>query len=87
MPSSQLSPLSPAVPAHCSIVPPYLLEALATSGDPDLEAHAHATMAVDRDLRRDRRTAELRPTTTRKTTRRPARGTAEGPQRSIHDAE
>ena len=85
MPSRQLP--SPPHPPQCSIVPPYVLEALATSGDPHLEAHAQATLAVDAELRRQRRTAHLRPTRPRRRRPRLARGTAEGPQRSIHDAE
>ena len=86
MPSRQ--PSSSSQSPLCSIVPPYVLEALAASGDPYLAAHAQATLAVDRELRRDRRTAELRPTAPRRRTRpRLARGTADGPQRSIHDAE
>ncbi|HET6966805.1 MAG TPA: M4 family metallopeptidase, partial [Ornithinibacter sp.] len=85
MPSHQLAS-SRHLPL-CSIVPPYLLEALAASGDPHLAAHAQATLAVDRELRRDRRTAELRPTAARRAPQRLARGTADGPQRSIHDAQ
>ena len=44
MPSSQ--PSMPP-PTHCSIVPPYLLEALASSDDPQLAAQAQATLDVD----------------------------------------
>jgi hypothetical protein len=85
MPSPQ--PSSPPHPAHCSIVPPYILEALAVSGDPALAANAQATLAVDRERRQQRRTAELRPTGPRRARPRLERGTAAGPQRSIHDAE
>ena len=70
----------------CSFVPPYMLEALASSGDPHLEAQAAATLAVDAELRRDRRTADLRAPRSRARRPRLARGTADGPQRSIHDA-
>ncbi len=69
-----------------SFVPPYMLEALASSGDPHLEAHAAATLAVDAELRRDRRTADLRAPRSRARRPRLARGTPDGPQRSIHDA-
>ena len=67
-------------------MPPYVLEALAASGDPRLAAHARATLDVDAELRRDRRTAEVRPEPRRPTRPRLARGTADGPQRSVHDA-
>ncbi len=92
MPSTPLPPRphlpgSTPHPPGCSIVPPYLLEALATSGDPHLEARARATIAVDVGLRRQRRTAGLRATRPQARLPRLARGTAEGPQRSIHDAE
>ncbi len=63
-----------------------MLEALASSGDPHLEAHAAATLAVDAELRRDRRTADLRAPRSRARRPRLARGTADGPRRSIHDA-
>lgn len=75
-------------PSVCTIVPPYLLEALASSDDPQVAAWARATLVADRDLRRTRRTAELRPTASPAATARPRpqRGTADGPQRSVHDA-
>ena len=76
-------------PHQCSIVPPYLLEALAASDDPAVAAWARATLVADDDLRRSRRTAELRrpgATPTRTKSPRPERGTAEGPQRAVHDA-
>ena len=84
MPSTS-HPLS-AHRSPCSIVPPYMLEALASSGDPHLEAHAAATLDVDAELRRDRRTADLRAPRSRARRPRLARGTADGPQRSVHDA-
>ncbi len=34
-------------PYSCSIVPPYLLEALATSGDPAVELRARETLRID----------------------------------------
>jgi len=76
-------------PHQCSIVPPYLLEALAASDDPAVAAWARATLVADDDLRRSRRTAELRrprATATPAPSPRPERGTAEGPQRAVHDA-
>ena len=93
MPSHQLPPsphLPPTQPApslaHCSIVPPYLLEALASSDDPRAAEHAQATLAVDAELRQDRRTGSLRPTTGRAPRQRLAPGTTAGPQRAVHDA-
>ena len=38
-------------PHQCSIVPPYLLEALAASDDPGVAAWARATLVADEDLR------------------------------------
>ena len=90
MPSDQLPPPThPAVPsrAHCSIVPPYLLEALASSDDPRVAEHAQATLAVDAELRQDRRTGSLRPRGSRAPRQRLAPGTSAGPQRAVHDAE
>ena len=86
-PSPHLPPTQPAPsPAHCSIVPPYLLEALASSDDPRAAEHAQATLAVDAELRQDRRTGSLRPTTGRAPRQRLAPGTTAGPQRAVHDA-
>ena len=79
---------SPPHPPHCSIVPPYLLEALASSDDPHVAAHAQATLDVDAELRQSRRTSGLRAdraSTPRR--RRLAPGTTAGPVRAIHDAE
>ena len=74
----------------CHVVPPYLLEALATSGDPELERRARATMAVDAELRAGRVAGGLlAPRSPRAAApRRPRlkRGTDTGPVRQIHDA-
>ncbi len=97
MPSSPLSPSpaslprasaasAPVAPAHCSIVPPYLLEALAASDDPALAAQAQATLDVDAELRQGRHTADLRPDRPRTSRPRLAPGTTAGPVRAIHDA-
>ncbi len=70
-------------------MPPYLLEALASSDDPHVAAHAQATLDVDAELRQSRRTSGLRadrtarPQTPRQ---RLAPGTTAGPVRAIHDA-
>jgi Thermolysin metallopeptidase, alpha-helical domain/Thermolysin metallopeptidase, catalytic domain len=77
-------------PAHCSIVPPYLLEALASSDDPRAAEHAQATLDVDAELRQSRRTSGLRADRTsrsRAPRKRLAPGTTAGPVRAIHDAE
>ena len=80
----------PPQPRLCTIVPPYILEALASSDDPHVAAHAQATLDVDAELR-EARGIELRPSTAaprrKKRPPRPARGTADAPQRAIHDAE
>jgi len=103
MPSSQPSPsppLPPGVPSrggarpparavHCSIVPPYLLEALASSDDPHVAEHAQATLDTDAELRQSRRTSGLRadrPARPRAPRERLAPGTTAGPVRAIHDA-
>jgi len=88
MPSAQHP--SPPHPPLCTIVPPYMLESLASSDDPHVAAHAQATLDVDAELR-ESRGIELRPSTTKpkrqKRSPRPARGTADGPQRAVHDAQ
>ena len=56
------NPMSPpASPACCSIVPPYLLTALARSGDPDLAAVAQRTLQHDHELRTGRATRSAAP--------------------------
>ena len=82
MPPRQLPDSRP----HCSIVPPYVLEALAASDDPHAAAHAQATLDVDAELRRDRRTADLRPDRPRTSRPRLAPGTSAGPVRAVYDA-
>ncbi|WP_392543749.1 protealysin inhibitor emfourin [Oryzobacter telluris] len=75
-------------PHRCTIVPPYLLEALASSDDPAVAAWARATLTADEDLRRTRRSAELRSGAAPRasTVPKPRRSTTEGPQRAVHDA-
>ncbi|MBT9257997.1 M4 family metallopeptidase [Phycicoccus sp. MAQZ13P-2] len=72
-------------PARCSIVPPYLLAALAASGDDHVAQRADATLRSDAELRRGRVTAEARPGGT--TLPGGAAGTDAGPQRTVHDAQ
>ena len=87
---AQASASAPTHPPVCTIVPPYLLEALASSDDPHVAAHAQATLEVDAELR-EARGIELRPSSAaprrKKRPPRPARGTSDAPQRAIHDAE
>ncbi|MBR7742569.1 M4 family metallopeptidase [Phycicoccus sp. BSK3Z-2] len=75
---------------HCSIVPPYLLSALAASDEPRAAGSARETLRVDELLRRGRVTAEVRPdpTVDARAGAVPdlAPGTAAGPVRSVHDA-
>ena len=71
---------------RCGIVPPYLLEALATSGEPHLEERARETLRLDQ-LRYEERAREraLRPEP--RVSRRANRATTESPNRVVHDAE
>ncbi|GGL40063.1 M4 family metallopeptidase [Phycicoccus endophyticus] len=71
--------------ARCSVVPPYVLEALAASGDPRLQAHATATLDVDSALRRGRVSAETRAGDAVLPQLEP--GTDAGPVRAVYDAE
>ncbi|MBM6403462.1 M4 family metallopeptidase [Phycicoccus sp. CSK15P-2] len=70
----------------CTIVPPYVLTALAASQDPRVQGPAESTLLVDEQLRRGRMTAEVRP---EGLVERPALdpGTPESPQRAVYDAE
>ncbi len=72
-------------PALCSIVPPYLLAAMAGSDDARLARPAHETLRVDDLLRRGRVSAEVRPAPSGDRPRL-APGTAAGPVRAVHDA-
>ncbi len=75
--------------AACTFIPPYVLEALAASGDPHLAAHAAATLAADEVLRRERgrQTGTLRPGTAQPgPEQRLEPGGPGGPQRAVHDA-
>lgn len=71
---------------RCGIVPPYLLEALATSGEPHLEQRARETLRLDRLRYEDHaREHALRPDGT-PVSRRANRATTEAPNRVVHDA-
>lgn len=75
---------------HCTIVPPYILEALAASDEPAVAAHAREALRHDEHLRSTRRTPTARPTGRRAPRRKDvtdgpeAHGT--GPHRTISDA-
>jgi len=75
---------------HCTIVPPYMLEALAASDEPAVAAHAREALRHDEELRSSRHTPTARPTTRRAPRREDvtsptAHGT--GPHRTIADAQ
>ena len=74
---------------HCTIVPPYMLEALAASDEPAVAGHARAALGHDEQLRATRHTPTTRPTSRRPPRREDgatptAHGT--GPHRTIADA-
>ena len=72
----------------CSIIPPYVLEALAASGDPHLERFAERTLRVDERLRRDRNSPTAGPSRELPTPPEPAAAGGPGqPHRTIFDAE
>lgn len=73
---------------HCTIVPPYVLSALATSADPRLAALASGTLRVDGQLRRARVAAPGWPARPGGGAARPRfdPGMGPGPQRTVHDA-
>lgn len=88
--SMQLSTTGPASHrAHCTIVPPYILEALAASDEPHLAARAREALAHDERLRAARRTPTARPTgrqaPRRKDVLEAGSALGAGPQRTIYD--
>lgn len=85
--TSQPASGTTTAPAFCGIVPPYLLQALATSGDPQVEALARETLRIDQ-LRYEQHAREhtLRAGGAA-TSRRANRATTDAPNRVIHDAE
>ncbi|KGN31153.1 metalloprotease [Knoellia sinensis KCTC 19936] len=86
-PTSEPQRPSSSTPVWCGIVPPYVLEALATSGDPHLEERARETLRLDQ-LRYERHGREhsLRDGGA-VVSRRANRSTTEEPNRIVHDAE
>ncbi|MHA3835100.1 protealysin inhibitor emfourin [Terrabacter sp. AAH1] len=67
---------------RCTIVPPYILEALAASDEPAVAEHAREALQHDEHLRATRRTPTARPTGKRP----PRRQHGAGPHRTISDA-
>ena len=70
---------------RCTIIPPHILDALAASGDPALEARAERSRAIDKRLTRARRGNRDLTDQQPPTTPHPREQTA-GPSRAIHDA-
>ena len=68
----------------CTVVPPYVLRALAASGDPHLVAHATATLAVDTAIREGRSAGLLPSATDALPPTEP--GEPESPARTVYDA-
>lgn len=88
-PAPHTEPMRPhaTTPVSCGIVPPYLLEALATSGHPELEARARETLRLDQlRYERVRREHVLR-TEGNGVSRSANRATTDAPNRLIHDAQ
>src|SRR6478752_9492384 len=72
---------------RCTIVPPYILEALAASGEPVVAANAREALRQDELLRASRRTPTARPTGRRAPRREDApKAHGTGPHRTIFDA-
>src|SRR5690242_18307926 len=90
MTSTHASSRKPA--AHCTIVPPYILEALAAGGEPALAARAREALRHDEQVRAARRTPTAQPTTRRAPRREDVTATGaaaalgSGPQRTVYDA-
>ncbi|GAA1500979.1 hypothetical protein GCM10009740_37600 [Terrabacter terrae] len=90
MTSTPASSCKPA--AHCTIVPPYILEALAAGDEPALAARAREALRHDEQVRAARRTPTAQPTSRRAPRREdvaPAGAAAalgSGPQRTVYDA-
>jgi Zn-dependent metalloprotease len=81
----QHSTHAPSAPAWCGIVPPYVLRALATSGEPHLEQPARETLRIDA-LRHEQRAREHTLRTVPRVSRSATRATSVAPNRVVHDA-
>lgn len=72
---------------RCTIVPPYVLQALAASGDPVLEERAQRTLAQDAELRAHRAAPSAAPPRTLDAEGTPTRrGVLGVPARKVYDA-
>ena len=85
--SSAAGSIAQGLVSRCTIVPPYILEALATSGEPAVARHAREALRHDEQLRAARRTPTARPTGRRAPRREDApKAHGTGPHRTIFDA-
>jgi hypothetical protein len=88
--AAQLTPLPAARLAprlRCTIIPPYLLEALAASGDAVLERYARRTLSADTALRRQRSAPAAQPAPPAQPGEHPPVAATPGrARRSVHDA-
>lgn len=75
------TPVTPATPVFCTIVPPHLLDKLAQSDDPARHEPARRTLDHDARLR------TLRHENIQRTAARTTAGSADKPNRTIYDAE
>jgi hypothetical protein len=82
-------PKSPrgAAPVFCGIVPPYVLQALATSGDPRVEERARETLRLDLFRYEQHAREHALRASGEVVSRRANRATSEVPNRIIHDAQ
>ncbi|GAA2740259.1 hypothetical protein GCM10009868_01770 [Terrabacter aerolatus] len=73
--------------SHCTIVPPYMLEALALGDEQAVATHARAALRHDEQLRASRRTPTAQETVRSAPHRETTAGAADtGPRRTIYDA-
>lgn len=86
-PSSAAHSGTASTRGRCAIIPPYVLEALAASGDPVLEECAHRTLLRDAELRSHRGAPTAGPPGAHDGTAGPGRrGVIGRPDRTLHDA-
>ena len=87
LPSARPGPARRPAPSRCAIIPPYVLEALAVSGDPRLEERAQRTLTQDAELRHHRSAPAVAPEGARGAGRSPdERALPPGPTRTVYDA-
>jgi hypothetical protein len=71
---------------QCTIIPPYIFEAMARSGEPAVAVSAAASLAHDKELRLSRVAPSARPSTRPRPPRPPHPALGSGPHRVISDA-